>query len=284
MVKPIRPNTNQRSNNVPVDDEAEAVIVVQYLFNPQTGEYEVATPGSIGSAVSIKRASDGALINPSTEESVAGITDKIRTATETGTVISRLLELQTLLDTVEPLLTTIRDEQQRRTDPLAAGSNIIGFTSNTIVRKIVEGKFWIAGYDVLTDATNTNAVFTLFNPATLPGGAANTKSMYITKIAVDTPVAGQIIFVRNQTDLPNPIREAFNPNTNVTGAPVGEFHSGNLTPAGGTTISPTRKVFAEDHYEFEGFVILKPGQIFSARVAGAATGSRVTGLVHWYEE
>lgn len=151
-------------------------------------------------------------------------------------------------------------------------------TNSALAAKIGEGKFWIAGHNVTTDATNPQAVFSLVNPATA------TTNMFVTKIAVDAASAGQILFVRNQTNNPNPIREAFNPNTFFSGQPQGEFHAGNLLPTGGTVISPTRKVFANSSYEFEGLVILRPGQTFSARVTGAATGSQMSGLVHWYQE
>lgn len=154
---------------------------------------------------------------------------------------------------------------------------------SALAKKIGEGKFWIAGADILTDATNTGAVFTLDNPATTTGGATNTKNMYIVKIAVDSIAAGQIVFARNQP-LVNAKVDAFNPNTYITGTPVAGFYAGNITPSGGTIISPTRKVFANSTYEFEGLVILKPGERFSARVTGSTTGSRITGLVHWYEE
>lgn len=156
---------------------------------------------------------------------------------------------------------------------------------SALAKKIGEGKFWIAGHNVTTETLNPQAVFSLVNPAKLADGITNnTKNMFVVKIAVDAASSGQIVFVRNQTSNPNAIREAFNPNTYFDGQPNGEFHAGNLLPAGGVTISPTRKVFANSTYEFEGLVILKPGQTFSARVTGAATGSQMSGLVHWYEE
>ncbi len=51
MPDKIRPNQNQRSSSVPVDDEVEAVIVIPYVFNSTTGQYDAQSAG--GSLVDV---------------------------------------------------------------------------------------------------------------------------------------------------------------------------------------------------------------------------------------
>lgn len=169
---------------------------------------------------------------------------------------------------------------------LGPGSQIIGHVSTSLTKKVAEGKARIAGHFTTTDATNTTAVFTMRNPATLADGSANTKTLYVFRITIDVSAAGRIQFYHDQGDFPNPIRAPYNPNHYFENAvTVGEFHAGNLTPTTpGALLSPIRLVDPRVPFEFETLLIIPPGHSFSARVTGAATGSNFTGNVHWYEE
>lgn len=76
MVDKIRANHNRESPDVPVDDEAGAVLVIAYVWDANTQQYVVQTKGDGGgggTSTYIKRDSDGALINPARSEDITAL-------------------------------------------------------------------------------------------------------------------------------------------------------------------------------------------------------------------
>lgn len=58
MPSKIQPNHNTRSSSLPMDEEVEAVIVIPYILDPVSGEYQPQNPSSVSGSgidpVSIK--------------------------------------------------------------------------------------------------------------------------------------------------------------------------------------------------------------------------------------
>lgn len=108
-------------------------------------------------------------------------------------------------DAIESLLTTLRDEQMRRTDPLAAGANTIGkvqldqaathFITSSGGLKVAQGKVFIGGKAVSLGgvASTDRAVFRLSNPST------STKIVYVLKFTIYSTIAQQVKYNEDGT-------------------------------------------------------------------------------------
>lgn len=190
-------------------------------------------------------------------------------------------------DAVEALLTTIRDEQQRRTDPLPAGSNILGFVSPTPAKKISEGKVWLAGRKEGVSLTSTTASIAINNP-----GSPNTKNVHIFHFNVSATVGGEAQFFHGHAaDTTSNLNTfgsavtAMNPNHFFDAAtPTAVVRAGAGQPTGVDIRSPIRRTAGSLDIEFDGLIILPPGHSFGLTVGGA-TGDGVFYMnARWYEE
>lgn len=94
---------------------------------------------------------------------------------------------------LESTLAGIRAEQHRRTDPLPAGANNIGFTSPSASQKVGQGKFFLAGSGRLTlsVAGNIRALFS--NPV------GSGKTISIVRMAGFTTQTGYASILLNPT-------------------------------------------------------------------------------------
>lgn len=126
-------------------------------------------------------------------------------------LVPLLDSVEGFLDGVEGLLTTIRDNADtleasfdtlngqvyRRTDPLPAGTNNIGYTGSTLAQKVGQGRFHIAGSGRLSLGVAGNMRLLITNPA------ASAKTANIIRIALFTTVTCYAtIHVNPTTGLP----------------------------------------------------------------------------------
>lgn len=264
MPEQIRPQHASRSSNIPVDDEIEAVITVSYLYNPITGQYEVATPGSTGDNVGIKRASDGVLINPATEDSLAQV--KADTTANLGKLTS-----------IEANTQNIKDTQMRRTDPLAEGMNTVGYTMDNAGRKLIEGKIFFANAKITLLAVQPNGSVFFSNPA------GNTKSITLFKFELSTDVTNEVQYFMGGSSTGAVVTgyNAFfgHPNTAtaVVRAGVGVYTPGSQMAVARITNSVPLPV--------EVAFVLMPGQNATVRYSNtAAQGSNFYATGFWIEE
>lgn len=90
----------------------------------------------------------------------------------------------------EETVATIRDEQLRRIDQLAAGQNNIGYVSPATSQKVGQGRFNLAGTGRLTLSVAGNVRATFANPA---GSGRNLKVVRISSSGTGTAWASVLI-------------------------------------------------------------------------------------------
>lgn len=183
----------------------------------------------------------------------------------------------------EATLQTVRDTLYRRTDPLPTGSNVVGYVSNTVVRKIaVEGKGQVIGGEVTTDVTFPDGYLSIENPA------ASGVNIIIFGVTLYTDAASaQVRYIHDFTDDPN----------TVSTDPIYFNHAGWGTPyqavmkfgkeaiTGGTTLSPRSQLTNQVPFALRDLpIIVTPGHSFAVKVTGLASGSLIMGNVYWYED
>lgn len=197
-------------------------------------------------------------------------------------------------DAVESLLTFIRDEQMRRTDPLAAGVNTIGkvqldqaathFITSSGSLKMAHGRFFIGGKAVVVGglASTDRPVFRLLNPAT------STKLVYITKITIYSTIAQQVKYNEDGTIIVDGTIVPHNLNRALATPPaaVAELTHGKSGITGGTDWPNESRVdpVAPLTLDFSQAPIpLGPGKAFLAR---GSTGESQTFTVNafWFED
>lgn len=264
MVDKIRPNNNTRSQGVPIDDEVEAVLTVQYLYNPFTDQYEVATPGSVGDAVSVKRATDGNLINPATEDTLALVkaaTDSLLTATEAIRVATEALN----------------NTHYRRTDALPNGLNTIGYIMDNGGRKLVEGKIFFISTKLTLSAVQPNGSILLTNPV------GSGKSVTLFRFDLSTDVTNEIVYFKDGSSTGavlakhNAFIDHPNPSVAEVRAGVGVYTPGTQIGIGRLTNTGPQSVDIA-------FVLL-PGESVCVRynnISAAGSNFYVSGF--WIEE
>lgn len=108
-------------------------------------------------------------------------------------------------DAVEALLTELRDNQLRRTDPIAAGTNVMGkvqldqaashFISSSGALKVEQGKFFVGGraIDLGGIASTDRAVFRLANPT------GSGKNIYVMLVTIYSSITQQVKYNEDGT-------------------------------------------------------------------------------------
>lgn len=259
-----------------------------------------------GGSVFVKRNSDGALINPAREEditalkaSVDGISNKVSTeatlelvrsllnlihqvaqssdtllesidlkaATETTlALLNGKVATETKLEAVRSLLESIRDTHFRRTDPLATGSNVIGYVTPSSVADVLAARVFTVSTAEIVASLGQNIRGRLQNPA------GSNKLVIISKIVAnqleDRMTVGQV-FLNPTAGLPT---TQYTPvNHSLGGAACSAlFHmdAGATALSGGTSLH-LRPVAHKGRVEISisnGPIILSPGQSFGLNI------------------
>lgn len=227
MTAIIRPNHNQRSASLPVDDEAEGVICTLYVKDGANWVPANAASQFTTDQVRLKNAAGTAVIEPATNGTLQQLRDKDFATQATlasvlaqlddataDTVLSvlkslnakdlateaRLLEVRNLLDvlvqqtnTLESDLLALLNSVYRRTDSLPAGANNIGYITPSSSQKVVQGRFNIAGTGRLNLTVAGNIRITISNPV------GSGKTVSILRIACLATATGWASLILNPT-------------------------------------------------------------------------------------
>lgn len=173
-------STGAVASTVDVSDRAARLVghvtVDNPTANPETGLAKTADVDRLIAEVDGLEEAIGTTLDAATADTVVGRL-KALVAKDFATNAT-LLQVRDYLDTVETLLaaratettlaaiealqTTIRDTLYRRTDPLPAGTNLIGYTAPSTVRDALLGNFSLSstGRTTLTVAGNFRILFT----------------------------------------------------------------------------------------------------------------------------
>jgi hypothetical protein len=171
---------------------------------------------------------------------------------------------------------TIASSVLRRTDPLAAGTNLIGHVAGALDKKVDEGKARLAGARVSV-ALGAVASVQIENPADSP------VTLHVARLLLAADVAGDVEFVVDATST-GATREAANPNHAFESSPTrAVVRAGANALSSGTALSAVLRLAANAPSALDMPVVLPPGHRFAARYT-AATAAAFYGTVLWWED
>lgn len=163
---------------------------------------------------------------------------------------------------------------------LAPSSDIVGFVSPSVAKKVGEGKFFVAGASIAVPALDpAGASFRLTNPA---GSGVN---LYVVKLTIYSNVEQQIRYRVNATMSG---AKVITPRNLLVGPalPPAKFVAdySSTPPTDGELWSNESRVFANDQLEVVlPPLIITPGTSFTCY--GSATGTQTTTVnAHLYQE
>lgn len=184
----------------------------------------------------------------------------------------------------DAVLRTIRDNQLRRTDPIAAGSNILGFISPSTVRKVLEGKMYRSGAEVVTSVATPNASLWLRNPQFLADGVTpNTKTVYLIGFGLYADAAAPVTIWEDAAHTGTLLTKE-NMLAHAADASVAEVRAGAGMLSGGTMWSARTRVGTNSPVVRDVFVVLAPGKSVAIRFQGPGATNTVAFNGTWYEE
>lgn len=140
-----------------------------------------------------------------TQATLSALETKAATEATLELIRAQTAAINTNTDAIETLLTTLRDNQLRRTDPLAAGANVVGkvqldqaashFVSSAGSMKVEQGRFFIGGkaIDLGGLASSDRAVFRLANPT------GSTKNLYVMMVTIYSTISQQVRYNEDGT-------------------------------------------------------------------------------------
>lgn len=250
----------------------KTVTVSNPTADPETGLAKEVTLAALKDEVDALEESVGATTDLSTAETLIGLTKAIKANTAS----------------IESLITTVRDEQFRRTDPLAAGTNHIGtvqidpnsssFTSSGWSKKVNEGKAYIAG-GAISAGTSQVASACLTNPA------GSGKNIVIAGWQIGTDQTCEVKYMHEATST-GTLRSAFNFNHYYEAvAAVATVRLGADVLTGGTELSPVGRITNNAPVGYDFMVVVQPGHSFALTAATPGlTAFTLYPTVFWYEE
>lgn len=187
-------------------------------------------------------------------------------------VRQQLVAINANTDLVEAILTTVRDEQHRRSDPLAAGSNYIGDSNPTRSRDFTNGKFRSVSTKVTAPAGGT-AALQLANPV---GSGVN---LLLTEVQLGSSVAADFqIWFDSDLTTPTPVTP-FMPNRAYEGlVPTRAVVQSGSTPTGGTQVGVLR-IPANNPFHLDYTVVIPPGKTVGLRIVNPSLTATVEGYI-----
>lgn len=252
--------------------------------------------------VRLKDKTDGAYINPATEETLQQVRDGLGTGLAQETTLSALetkaateatlTSIAGYVDQLEGLLTTIRDEQYRRTDPLAAGTNVLGkvgldpsvsnYVSSSGTQKVGQGRFFIGGKAISLGgvASSDRAVFKLANPST------SGHVIYVMAVTIYSTVSQQVKYNEDGTITTEGTITPRNLNRSSATTSIAELTYAKTAITGGTEWPNESRVFNTSPLQLNfssSPIVLPPGKSILIRgTVGDAQTFTVNG--YWIEE
>lgn len=173
-------------------------------------------------------------------------------------------------------LTTLRDTVFRRTDPLVTGANVIGYTIDSMVRKLEDGKVFVAGGKVNLTAAQTGTV-SISNPV------GSGKTVFVTRLELAADSNMDATYTMNPATVPGAAAAATNLNQGSATAAVGVVKAAVGSVTGGTTMSPVTRLGANATVPRDTLIALPPGKSYAVAVTAGVTAAFYAYL-RWYEE
>lgn len=190
-------------------------------------------------------------------------------------------------DTLEQLLTTLKDNQLRRSDPLAAGDNRIGYVTDSIVQRVSDAQSFIGGAHRISVASGDALWLVMSNPA---------------DSGVDVLIGGVTVYTdSNETvwvdvfrdTVPDPAADGLTPwTTNFPAAELGvasavALSHHDVVSDAGVQLDAGAGLTRRAPWPYKGMPILVgPGQQGAARVevpGGLTGGAAVSANMIWVE-
>lgn len=205
-------------------------------------------------------------------------------AVETGlakdaTVATRASE--STLGLVRSALETIRDTILRRTDPLPAGQNIIGYTGNATIFDLEYGRIFGAGASLTTSVTTPNASLTVTNPA------GSGKVLYVIAWSVYANATAEVRYILDATSTGTlVVPENLNIGLNAGATPVNsamEVRVGAGVLTGGRQMNIAHQVTTQAPVEKDVLVKLPAGRSLTVRFLGPGATNTVDINAQWIE-
>lgn len=178
-------------------------------------------------------------------------------------------------DVAQTLLTTVRDEQYRRTDPLPAGGNRIGYVTDSILQRVQNAQTFIAGAHRISISSGAELWLVIQNPST------SGKNLILAGVTAYTGSSGTVWLDIFKDTEPSGTATAVTPwGTNFIAADLGVVssmsvsHDGTVT-ATGTQLDAGSSFSSSSPWKYGGMpMLLGPGQGGGARVQvpGGLTG------------
>lgn len=181
-----------------------------------------------------------------------------------------------LLDGLEALLTTLRDEQMRRTDPLVHGESFIGYVGESEEIATRQGRYRWSGGKAATSVVSPNASATLTNP--LGSGV----DLVLTRYSVEVDASADIVIVYDAVSSGTLMRNT-NPNQRNTIVNPGECRVGSGVLTGGTAQDYTRRAGTQSPISLGPFRHrIPPGKTWTVRFLGPGAANNVWFVLGWY--
>lgn len=164
-------------------------------------------------------------------------------------------------DESQALLTTIRDEQMRRTDPLASGSNVIGAVSPSLSVFSAVGQVWAVGGMVALSTTAPSGSVHLSNPST------STKTVTIVQWSVFAQTGNARVRYFHEATSTGTVTAPFQ-TSHGGAAPLTEVRIGTGALTGGSEVPAGHIVASAAPLEKQVPIIVPPGHSFAIQVVG----------------
>ncbi len=186
-----------------------------------------------------------------------------------------LVALLNANDEVDTLLRAIRDEQQRRTDPLAAGQAFIGFTGFAEDIAAKQGRYRFAGGKVTTSVVSPNASLTLTNPA------ESGVDLLLMRYQVEVDAAADVVILLDAISA-GTISSNYNPNQRTELPNPGQVRVGAGVLTGGVTQSVIRRAQPNSPVAVGPFRFrIPPGKTWTVRFLGPGATNTVWFNIGW---
>lgn len=150
------------------------------------------------------------------------------------------------------------------------------FTSPGLAQKVLAGKARIAGAKQ-NMLVGQNSSLHIANPA---GSGVN---LLVTSLIVQTDTSAEVIYFKDATSSGAVVTPA-NPHFPSTALAKAEVRSGVNALSGGTQLTPFQRVTTNSPIEFDGLVVVGPGQSVAVRYLNPGASAAAYFNIRWFEE
>lgn len=182
---------------------------------------------------------------------------------------------QTTLEAARVLVASIRDTHFRRTDPLAAGANVVGYTEEALLSHVFGGSVFQVGGKITTSVTTSSASLNLTNPA------GSGKTLIVVGWSLFSDTVAEVRYVRGATSTGTVIQA----DNRLGGgaAPVATAALGVNVLSGGTQLNLAHQVAVNVPLECFKTLTVSPGSSFGIRYDGPGAVNNVFINIDWRE-